>query len=192
MKLFLKGVRCESAKCGVARREYPPGMHPWRRRRVSDYGTHLREKQRVKRYYGLLEKQFLRYFRIASKKPGNTGEYLLILLERRLDNVVSRMNLALSHAQARQMIVHGNITVNGRKVDRPGYLVRPGDVIGIRSDEAVAKMVEGIREISKNRPIPSWLEFSEKPLGGRMTQMPTREEVSIPVEEQLIVEFCSR
>jgi len=191
-KLFLKGARCETAKCALARRDYPPGMHTWRRRRPSEYSEHLREKQKVKRYYGVLERQFMRYFEMASREAGNTGEHLLVLLERRLDNVVYRMGLALSHGQARQFITHGHITVNGKKVDRPGYLVKPGDVVSVGGDEKMRKAVEEIRQVTESRPAPSWIELKDKPPGGKVTQMPTREDVSIPVQEQLIVEFCSR
>ncbi len=134
----------------------------------------------------------MRYFEMASKEAGNTGEQLLILLERRLGNVVCRMGLALSRRQARQFITHGHITVNGKKVDKSGYLVKPGDVVAVTANERMHKIAEEIREVTKERPVPSWIELKDKPPGGRITQMPTRDEVSIPVQEQLVVEFCSR
>jgi len=193
IKLMLKGTRCETAKCPMERqwRSNPPGRQAWRRRRASNYGVRLREKQKVKRYYGLMEKQFMRTFRLASRTVGNTGEQLLTLLERRLDNVVWKLAFAGSHCAARQAVVHGHITVNGRKVDRPGYRVDVGDVIAVRDRE---KSKQHIRNLLGESPPPvqPWLERDDKKLEARVTSLPTREHVQIPVEEQLIIEMCSR
>ncbi len=190
---MLKGIRCESAKCPMERqwRNKPPGMHSWRRGRVSNYGVRLREKQKVKRYCGLFEKQFMLCFRTATKAPGNTGEELLQLLERRLDNVVWKLSFTPSRPTARQAIVHGHITVNGRKVDRPGYRVSPGDAVGVRSTERSQKFIKTLMGDSPP-PLQSWLERDTGKLEGRVVSLPTREHVQIPVEEQLIVEMCSR
>jgi len=190
---MLKGLRCESAKCPMERqwRSNPPGRQSWRRRRASNYGVRLREKQKVKRYYGLFEKQFRRNFELASKAAGNTGEGLLVLLERRLDNVVLKLGFAASRPASRQIIVHGHIIVNGHKVDRPGYRVRVGDVIGTREKETSKKHVRTL--LGDSPPtVQSWLERDDAKLAGRILAMPTREHVQIPVEEQLIVEMCSR
>ncbi len=193
VKLMLKAMRCESAKCPMERqwRNKPPGVHSWRRGRASNYGVRLREKQKVKRYYGLYEKQFMICFRTASKSPGNTGEELLRLLERRLDNVIWKLALAPSRATARQAIVHGHIAVNGRKVDRPGYRVSQGDVVGVRTSERSQKYIKILMGDSPP-PVQSWLERESGKLEGRIVALPTREHVQIPVEEQLIVEMCSR
>jgi small subunit ribosomal protein S4 len=192
MKLFLKGRRCDTPQCSVERRESAPGMHNWRRGRQSEYAVRLREKQKCKRYYGILERQFLRLFRRAQSSKENTGEELLALLESRLDNVVARLGLATSRTQARQMVVHGHMTVNGRKVDVPGQLTAPGDVIGVRKDEASQKLVRGNLDITKGRGRPSWLEFDEGAPGGKILSRPTRDEVSIPINEQLILELMSK
>ena len=193
IKLMLKGARCESAKCPMERqwRSHPPGRQSWRRRRASNYGVRLREKQKVKRYYGLFESQFLCCFRLASKAPGNTGEELLRLLERRLDNVVWKLGFAQSPRASRQAIVHGHITVNGRKVDRPGYRVCAGDAIGVRDSESSKKHIRTLLGESPP-PVQPWLERDATKLEGRVASLPTREHVQIPVEEQLIVEMCSR
>jgi len=192
MKLFLKGARCETAKCSVSRREYPPGVHSWRRGKFSEYGTQLREKQKLKRAYGLLEKQFRLYFAQAERKKGNTGENLLILLERRLDNVVYILGFALSRAQGRQLIAHGHVTVNGKRVDIPSYSVRPGDVIEPYDSEKSKQLIKGYLEQSEERQMPAWLERSRDPPRGAVVSMPTRDDVTLPVQEQLIVEFSSK
>jgi len=192
MKLFLKGARCETAKCSVSRREYPPGMHSWRRGKFSAYGTQLREKQKLKRAYGLFEKQFRLYFAEAERKQGNTGENLLILLERRLDNVIYVLGFALSRAQGRQLIAHGHITVNGRRVDIPSYSVRPGDVIEPYASEKSKQLIRGYLEQSEERQMPGWLERSTDPPKGSVVNMPTRDDVTLPVQEQLVVEFSSK
>ncbi len=190
---MLKGIRCESAKCPMERqwRSSPPGMHSWRRGKGSNYLVRLREKQKVKRYYGVWEKQFKRYFEIATRASSNTGEGLLQLLERRLDNVVWKLGLAPSRATARQEIVHGHITVNGRKVDRPSFRTSQGDTIGVRSSEKSKKFIKNMVGESPP-PVQEWLERDETKLEGRVASLPTREHVQIPVEEQLIVEMCSR
>ena len=190
---MLKGVRCESAKCPMERqwRNKPPGKQTWRRGRASNYGVRLREKQKVKRYCGLYEKQFILCFEKARKAPGNTGEELLQLLERRLDNVVWKLAFTPSRRTSRQAIVHGHITVNGRKVDRPGFNVSAGDAVGVRSSERSQKFIKTLMGDSPP-PLQSWLERGENALEGRVVSLPAREHVQIPVEEQLIVEMCSR
>jgi len=194
MKLFLKGVRCETAKCPVEKqdRNKPPGMHSWRRGRSSDFGVRLREKQKVKRYYGVLEKQFRIYFREAERVRGNTGEKLLALLERRLDNVVFKMNFTPSRRHARQMIAAGHIHVNGRKVDVSSYRVKKGDRITFKASEKTQKMVKSYVEAEGAVPVQSWLQVNAKTLEGVVVALPTRQDVQIPVEEQMVVEICSR
>jgi small subunit ribosomal protein S4 len=191
-KLFLKGTRCDTPKCAVERRDAVPGMHTFRRGKATDYGLHLREKQKVKHYYGVLERQFRRYFAEAARVPGNTGETLMQLLERRLDNIVHRLGFAHSRAQARQLVGHGHITVNDRRVDVVSYLVRPGDVIRVKnrakSLQAVqAKLAEVVREV------PDFLTRVDGPVPeGHVLRMPESTDVSIPVQTQLIVELCSK
>ncbi len=193
MKLFLKGSRCETVKCGLAKKEYAPGQHTWRRRsKVSEYATHLREKQKVKRYYGVFERQFRRYFDLAERQKGNTGENLLILLERRLDNAVFCAGFGLSRASARQLIRHGHIAVNGRKVNVPSFSVRPGDVITPLHAAQDAPLIKGNLELSRGRTIPPWLEVQDEPPAISVASLPTREQVELEVEELLVVEFCSR
>ena len=192
IKLFLKGTRCDGPTCALDRRDTPPGVHNWRRGRLSDYGVRLREKQKTKRFYGVLERQFRRYFRQAQASKANTGEELLVLLESRLDNVVARLGLATSRPQARQMVVHGCIAVNGRKVDVPNFLVRPGDAVGVRKGEKAQKLAKHCLEITKSRGRPSWLELDEAALAGKVLARPTRDEVSIPIQEHLILELMSK
>ncbi len=194
MKLFLKGMRCETAKCPIEKqnRNKPPGMHSWRRGRLSDYGVHLREKQKVKRYYGVLEKHFQICFEEAERIRGNTGEALLVLLERRLDNVVFKMNWAGSRRLARQLVAHGHIYVNGHKLDVPSYMVKQGDKIALKPSEKTLKMVKHEIETDGGSPVQSWLQVNPSVPEGVVVAMPSRDEVQIPVEEQLIVEFCSR
>jgi small subunit ribosomal protein S4 len=191
-KLYLRGSRCDSVKCAIAKRAYPPGEHPWRRGKISDYGIQLRQKQKVKRYYGVQEKQFKNYFKNAERQKGNTGENLLQLLERRLDNVINLLGLATSRAQARQLIVHGHFCVNGHKVDIPSYLVRQNDRIHVMDKEKSKKIVKDCLDITREREVASWLSRDEEDLAGVVINMPTREEVSLPIEEQLIVELCSK
>ncbi len=194
LKLFLKGIRCETAKCPIEK-EYknnPPGMHAWRRSKTSEYGVRLREKQKVKRYYGLLEAQFRRIFALAERSQENTGVALLRLLERRLDNVVYKSGLLVSRRAARQAVVHGHILVNGRRVDRPGYLVKAGDQVVVKSREKSQKFVRAQIGEDGLRQVQSWLQVDPKKLEAVVLALPGREDVQIPVEEQLIVEFCSR
>ncbi len=194
IKLMLKGLRCESAKCPMERqnRNRPPGMHAWRRGRGSDYGVRLREKQKVKRYYGVLEKQFRSYFKQAERMTGNTGEELLQLLERRLDNVVFKMNFAASRRQARQIIALGHIRLNGKRMDIPSYIVKQGDKISFRSKEKTGKMIRNHLEAVPGAVIQEWLQVDLTKLEGVVAALPSREDIQIPVEEQLIVEFCSK
>jgi small subunit ribosomal protein S4 len=194
-KLFLKGDRCLSAKCAVERRNYAPGMHGQKgqfRRKVSDYGLQLREKQKARRIYGVLEAQFRRYYREALRRPGMTGATLLSILERRLDNVVYRLGFADSRAQARQLVQHGHVQLNGRKATIPSLIVKPGDLIAIREQSKSLPVIQGIAQIIDSRRSPDWLSRDDRALSGRVLSIPTRDEVEIPLKEQLIVEFYSR
>ncbi len=194
IKLMLKGIRCETAKCPMEKeyRNNPPGMHAWRRGKGSEYGVRLREKQKVKRYYGVLERQFQRLFALAEKSPDNTGVELLRLLERRLDNVVFKSGLAGSRKTARQGIAHGHFHVNGRRVDRPGYLVRLGDRVSVSPREKSLKFVKDQIGEEGLRTPQSWLQVDPRKPEVIVSAFPGRDDVNIPVEEQLIVEFCSR
>lgn len=194
VKLMLKGIRCETAKCPVEKkqRNLAPGMHGWRRGRVSEYGVRLREKQKVKRYYGILEQQFMRYFHRAERLKGNTGETLLQLLERRLDNVVYKLNLAPSRKAARQLIAHGHIHVNGRKVDISDFTTNIGDKITVKASEKSAKKIKQQLESNPNFTTQSWLQLDRVKPEATIVALPGRDDVQIPVEEQLVVEFCSR
>jgi small subunit ribosomal protein S4 len=194
MKLMLKGIRCETAKCPIEKkqRNLAPGMHSWRRGRTSEYGVRLREKQKVKRYYGLLDKQFMRYFHMAERMKGNTGEMLLQLLERRLDNVVYKLNFAPSRKSARQLISHGHVYVNGRKVNIGDYTTKVGDKITLKGSDKSAKKVKQQLEINPNFATQSWLQLDRRKPEATIVALPTRDDVQLPVEEQLVVEFCSR
>ncbi len=194
MKLMLKGIRCETAKCPIEKkqRNLAPGMHSWRRGRVSEYGVRLREKQKVKRYYGLLNKQFMGYFHKAEKMKGNTGETLLQLLERRLDNVVYKLNFAPSRKAARQLVNHGHLHVNGHKVDISDYTVKIGDRITLKASEKSVKQVKQQLESNTSFTTQSWLQLDPSKPEATIVAMPTRDDIQIPVEEQLVVEFCSR
>ena len=189
-KLFLKGQRCLTEKCGVERRSYPPGEHGRGRVRASEYRQQLREKQKARRYYQILEKQFRRYYEKAAGQPGVTGENLLRLLERRLDNVLVRLGFAASRRQARQLIGHGHWMVNGRRVDIPSYQVRPDDVISFRSESAAADVVRSATELTA--VVPPWLQADHDALTAKVLRMPERSEIVSPVEEQLIVELYSK
>ncbi len=191
-RLYLKGSRCHTAKCAVSKRAYVPGMHAFRRSRMSEYGARLREKQKTKRIYGVLERQFHKYFSEAERLRGNTGENLLVLLERRLDNVVFSLGFAESRAQARQVVAHGHIAVNGRKLDIPSYLVKVGDVISPKSHKKSEGMVREKVEGSSGHTVPNWLSLDAKELKGTVSQAPSREDVVLPINEAFIVEFCSR
>lgn len=193
MKLFLKGDRCFKEKCAVERRGYPPGQHGTRRsRRVQGYGLQLREKQKVKRYYGLLENQFRDYFKEADRRKGITGENLLVLLERRLDNVVYSLGFASSRAQARQFVRHGHVRVDGQKVDIPSFQVRPGQKVAIKEDSRKNDFIRASVETARGRGVPEWLELDAESFTGTMLRAPTREDVKLPIQEQLIVELYSR
>lgn len=194
VNLMLKPLRSRSAKMPLERewRRFPPGMHGWRRSKQSEYGRRLREKQKVKRYYGVRDKQFLRYVRRAERVKGNTGELLLQLLERRLDNVVCKLGLGLSRPQARQMVSHGHVHVNGRRVNIPSYQVNVGDVIGVKDADRTRKLVRENLEIAAGWGLQNWLIRDENALTGTVVGLPTREDVDIPVEENLIIELCSR
>jgi small subunit ribosomal protein S4 len=193
MKLFLKGERCYSEKCAIEKRNVVPGQHGRARRaKMVGYGVQLREKQKVKRTYGVLENQFRRYFAAADRQKGITGELLLQTLERRLDNVVYRLGFATSRAQARQLVRHGHFTVNGRKVDIPSFLVRMGDTVGLRQRSTENTTIQHAMEEVKGRGIPEWLVFDASGFSGRISSLPTREQINLPVQEQLIVELYSK
>ncbi|MHC4199419.1 MAG: 30S ribosomal protein S4 [Planctomycetota bacterium] len=192
MKLYLKGDRCDSPKCAYSRRDYPPGMHPFRRGKVSDYALQLREKQKAKRYYGIRERQFQKCFREAERLPGNTGQTLLVMLERRLDNVLTRAGFAASRTEARQIVGHGHVTVNGRKVDIASYLCGEGQVIGIVDRKNNRTRIKERMDRARGGQKPGWLQIDPKSLQVKVLALPTRDEVSLPVQEQLIVELCSR
>lgn len=194
MKLMLKGARCETAKCPVEKkqRNLAPGMHGWRRGRNSEYAVRLREKQKVKRYYGLFERQFMRYFHKAERIKGNTGETLLQLLERRLDNVVYKLNYAASRKAARQLIAHGHIYINGRKVNVSDYTIKIGDKITVKGAPKSLKRIKEQLDTNPNFTTQAWLQLVRERPEATVVALPTRDDVQIPVEEQLVVEFCSR
>lgn len=189
-KLFLKGERCYSGKCALDKRSYAPGQHGQSRKKSSEYGLQLREKQKAKRYYGLLETQFRNYFEKAARKPGITGENLLIMLETRLDNAVFRLGMGASRKEARQLVTHGHFTVNGKKVDIPSYAVKPGDVIKVKEKSTSSPKFKEMREMSVT--VPSWLTVDIDKLEGRIVSLPRREEIDAPIKEQLIVELYSK
>ena len=189
-KLFLKGERCLTEKCGVERRSYPPGEHGRGRVRASEYRQQLREKQKTRRFYGLLEKQFRTYYEKASRQPGVTGDNLLRMLESRFDNVLVRLGFAASRRQARQMINHGHWLINGRRVDIPSYQVRPDDVITIRPDSGVTDVVRQATELTA--AVPPWLQADHDALTAKVLRRPERSEITAPVDEQLIVELYSK
>ncbi|MFP6627356.1 MAG: 30S ribosomal protein S4 [Deltaproteobacteria bacterium] len=193
MKLFLKGDRCYTDKCAIERRNYAPGQHgQGRRRKISEYAVQLREKQRLKRTYGLLEKQFRRYFVMAERSRDVTGEVLLTLLERRLDNMVYRFGLATSRAEARQLIKHRHFTVNGKRVDIPSYLTKQGDEISVREKSRSKTVFSHAIEMSERRGVPTWLSMDAESFTGRVTKLPEREELTMPINERLIVELYSK
>ena len=192
-KLFLKGTKCQTEKCAAAKRAYPPGQHgQGRRQKLSNYGVQLKEKQKVKRIYGVLERQFRKYFKIASKTKGVTGKVLLQLLERRLDNVVFRMGLGISRSQARQIVRHNLIAVNSRRVNIPSYLVDKDDLIEIKAKDKVKVKIKDNLELSKDRTVPSWLEFSAAQMKGKVLRLPEKTDIQQPIQEQLIVELYSK
>ena len=191
-KLFLKGARCYADKCAVTRRAYAPGQHGQGRKKTSEYGIQLRAKQMTRRYYGVLESQFAKYYEMATKKEGKTGDELLILLERRLDNVVYRLGWASSRAEARQLVVHGHFTVNGSRVDIPSYLVKPGEVISIKDKSRKSDKIKSVVEENSSRPVPKWLDENRETLEAKVVALPTREEIDLAVDETLIVELYSK
>ena len=191
-KLFLKGSRCYSDKCSVSRRNYAPGEHGQKRTKLSEYGTQLREKQKTKSFYGVGEKQFRKYFDMASTSKGKTGEVLLQILESRLDNVVYRLGLASSRAQARMLVTHGAFEVNGHKVDITSYLVKAGDVVSVREIRKDNGTIKVALEENSARPVPAWLEREKDSLSGKVLKLATREDIDLPVEEHLIVELYSK
>ena len=193
LKLYLKGTRCETAKCAMERqwRSQPPGMHAFTRGKPSEYAVRLREKQKLRRYYGVLERQFRRMFDMATKYT-NTGEALMLLMERRLDNVVYRLGFASSRAAAHQLVGHGHIMVNGRRVTVPSILVKAGDAIKVGDRDSSRKLVQSNMEAAAGRTPPQWLNLNTDALDATVMALPTREDVSIQINEQLIVEFCSR
>lgn len=190
MKLYLKGDKCYTDKCPVVRRGYAPGQHGQEKKKLTNYGMQLREKQKLKRYYGVLERQFVRYYEEAERMKGITGENLLQLLERRLDNVVYRLGFAASRPQARQLVSHGHIEVNGKKVDIPSFLVKPGDVISVREKSRSMELIKNNLEVSRN--VPDWLELNKDAFEGRVVSLPRREHIDLPIQEHLIVELYSK
>ena len=192
IKLFLKGIRCTGDKCAIERRNQPPGMHPRGRGKLSDYGLQLREKQKAKKIYGILEKQFRIFFARAAKKRGVTGETLIQLLERRLDNLIYRILFVPSRAEARQLVSHGLITVNGRTVNIPSFQVRVGDVVEPRQEESLRKRIQDNLEMLKDRPLPEWLELNRETLEVKVVRLPGKVDAGLPVEESQIVELYSK
>ena len=192
MQLYLKGDRCYTDKCAIDRRHYPPGQHGQRRSKASDYGSQLREKQKVRRIYGVLEKQFSGYFEKAERQKGVTGTNLLVLLERRLDNVIYRLGFANSRSQARQLVRHNLILVNGNKVNLPSYLVRKGDLIQATSKGRNLPLIKDAMEAVARRGTPAWLEFNKDEAMGRVIMYPSREDITMPIQEHLIVELYSK
>ena len=191
-KLFLKGDRCYSDKCAVTKRHTPPGMHGQGRRKQSEYGIQLREKQKVRRAYGVLESQFRKYYDVAANMRGVTGDNMLELLERRLDNVAYRLNFGDSRPMARQMVTHGHIRVNGKKVDIASYQVKVGDTISLREKSRDLEYFKGLREQGASRTIPKWLEFDAESLTGKVVALPQRDDIDYEVAEHLIVELYSK
>ncbi|KAB3528864.1 30S ribosomal protein S4 [Alkaliphilus serpentinus] len=191
MKLYLKGDRCYTDKCAITKRNVPPGQHGLSRKKLSNYGTQLREKQKAKRFYGVLETQFRKYFEMADRQQGITGDNLLRILESRLDNVVYRLGLGSSRAEARQLVVHGHFTVNGKKVDIPSYLVSVGDTIAVREKSRSSEKFKALAE-TFNGTVPNWLTVDIEKLEGKIVSLPSREDIDLPIAENLIVELYSR
>lgn len=191
-KLFLKGARCYSGKCALERRSYAPGQHGQSRKKTSEYGLQLRAKQTAKRYYGVQESQFHKYFLMAERKQGVTGENLLRICESRLDNVVYLLGWANSRAEARQLVTHGHFTVNGRKVDIPSYLLKAGDALGIKASSMDSEKFKAVLEANDARPVPQWLDLDKENVTAKVIALPERDQIEAPVEEHLIVEFYSK
>ena len=191
-KLFLKGERCYTNKCSATRRAYAPGQHGQKRKKMSEYGLQLREKQKARRFYGILETQFRNYFKIAVKKKGVTGTNLLQLLESRMDNVVYRLGLATSRPEARQLVNHAHFTLNGKNANIPSILLNPGDVIAVKEKFKGSDKIKSIVEIAGSKVVPGWLEFDAENLVGKVLTLPSREEIDLPVQERLIIELYSK
>lgn len=191
-KLFLKGERCYTGKCALERRAYPPGQHGQGRKKNTEYGLQLRAKQQARRYYGILEGQFHKYFIMAERKQGMTGENLLRICESRLDNVVYLLGWANSRAEARQLVTHAHFEVNGKKVDIPSYLLKAGDVVSIKNKSKESPKIKSVLEINASRPVPQWLETNSEALSATVINLPERDQIEVPVEEHLIVEFYSK
>jgi small subunit ribosomal protein S4 len=192
LKLFLKGERCYTDKCAIERRNYPPGEHGQARPKFSEYSLQLREKQKLRRIYGVLEGQFRRYFQMADRGKAVTGESLLQFLERRLDNIAYRLGFATSRNEARQLVRHGHFLVNGRKVDIPSYLVRAGDVVSVREKSREVSRIQEAMELAQRRGVPDWLEITPEAFSGRVKTIPTRTDLTLPVNEKLVVELYSK
>ncbi|MBM4135355.1 MAG: 30S ribosomal protein S4 [Nitrospira sp.] len=191
-KLLLKGDRCYTDKCAVERRKYPPGQHGQGYRKLSDYGVQLREKQKVRHIYGILERQFRRYFYEADRRKGITGEVLLQLLETRLDNIVYRMGFAADRRKARQFVSHGHFLVNGKKVNIPSYTVKGGDIVEVKeSSRDIPEIVDSLSK-AEHRGIPPWIELDSANMRGKVLHIPSREEIQLPIQEQLIIELYSK
>ena len=191
-KLYLKGDKCLSAKCPVEKRGSAPGQHGMARKKVEDYGRHLREKQAARRYYGVLERQFRKYYDLAEAKEGMTGANLLVLLERRLDNVVYRMGMAESRKEARQLVLHGHFTLNGQKATIPSMLVKAGDVVAVKESRRDGAKIKALAETAGTKVKPKWIDFNSQDLAAKIVALPTREDIDFEFEEQLIVEFYSK
>lgn len=191
-KLFLKGDRCYTDKCAMNNRAFAPGQHGQGRSKVSEYGQQLREKQKAKKFYGVLESQFRGYYELAERRPGQAGENLLSILESRLDNVIYRLGFAMSRAEARQMVTHGHFTVNGRKVSIPSYQVKPGMIIALKDSSRQIEKFKANVEVNASRPVPKWLEYDANNMMAKVVAAPAREDVDLPIEEHLIVELYSK
>lgn len=191
-KLYLKGARCESAKCAIVKRNYQPGQHSWSRGRPSNFGVRLREKQKLKRFFGITERSFRLVFERAARLPGNTGEHLIKLLQARLDHVIQLAGFALSRRHARQLIQHGHVYVNGRRCNIPSAAVRQGDTLSFSKREAIVKHLNECKESRKGESVPGWLQLDEGAMQVKVAEMPKREHLEFPVDEQLVVELMSR
>lgn len=191
-KLFLKGERCYSDKCAISRRSYAPGQHGQNRKKVSEYGVQLRAKQKTRRFYGVLESQFAKYFEMAERQNGMAGENLLRILESRIDNVVYRMGLASSRAEARQLVRHGHFTLNGHKANIPSILLKAGDVIAVAENSKTSEKMKAVVEANAAKPVPKWLEINKETLVGKVVELPSRDDIDLDVEEHLIVELYSK
>ncbi len=191
-KLYLKGERCTSGKCALDRRSTAPGQHGAAKKKVGEYGIQLREKQATRRYYGVLERQFKNYYEEAARKEGMTGENLLILLERRLDNTIYRMGLAESHKEARQLVLHAHFTLNGKKVNIPSILVKPGDVISVKESSRSSEKFKALAEALESKTAPKWLEVNKNDLSAKVVAFPARDDIDFEFNEQLIVELYSK